>query len=107
MTTKQKATRNQRTTQLPATWRNEPWAKNVPGPLMTETLDNIQTDDRQVPTLVEAVKQARYVLSLYREGGTLAQEELAGEHGGDAKRRAQTEVRKCSAFIKLYSAAAA
>lgn len=37
------------------TWRNEKWAKHVPGPVMSETLDNIQIDDKRVPTLEEAL----------------------------------------------------
>lgn len=88
---------------VPATWRNEKWAKDVPGPVMDETLDNIQTDDKRPPTLTDAVKEAQYVLGLYHEGGTLAQEELAGECGPEAQRRAEAEVRKCKAFIKKYS----
>lgn len=84
-------------------WRNEKWAKHVPGPIMDETLDNIQTDDRKPPTLAEAVKEANYVLGLYSEGGTDAQCELSGEYGEEAKRRATAEVKKCKAFIKKYS----
>lgn len=86
-----------------ATWRSEKWAKDVPGPVMSETLDNIQTDDKRVPTLAEAVKEAQYVLGLYNEGGTQANEELAGEYGAAAKRAAQAEVRKCKAFIEKHS----
>jgi hypothetical protein len=86
-----------------ATWRSEKWAKDVPGPLMTETLDNIQVDDKRPPTLAEAVEQAKYVLGLYRESGTLAQEELAGEHGPEAKRGAKAEMHKCEAFIAKHS----
>lgn len=89
-------------TQKP-TWRSEPWAKDVPGPVMAETLDNVQMDDRYAPTQAEAVRQAQYVLSLYAESGTLAQQELAGEHGPDERRLAQSEVRKCKAFIAKYS----
>jgi hypothetical protein len=87
-----------------ATWRTEKWAKDVPGPVMSETLDNIQTDDKKVPTLPEAVKEAHYVLSLYREGGTQAQGELAGEYGPEAKRGASAEVRKLNKFILKYEA---
>jgi hypothetical protein len=87
-----------------ATWRTEKWAKDVPGPVMNETLDNIQTDDKRPPTLEEAVKEAKYVLGLYSEGGTQAQEELAGEHGPQAKRGASAEVRKLKKFIAKYSA---
>lgn len=70
---------------------------------MSETLDNVQNDDKAPPTLVKAVQEAKYVLGLYAEGGTLAREELQGEHGPEAKRKAKAEVRKCEAFIKKYA----
>lgn len=85
------------------TWRSEKWAEDVPGPVMSETLDNVQADDKRPPTLAEAVSEARHVLSLYNEGGTQANGELTGEYGTPAKRAAQTEVRKCKAFIDKYS----
>lgn len=86
-----------------ATWRSEKWSKDVPGPVMAETLDNIQNDAKKPPTLAEAVKEAQYVLGLYREGGTQAHAELAGEHGPDEQRLAKGEVRKCEAFIAKHS----
>jgi hypothetical protein len=88
---------------MQATWYDEKWAKDVPGPVMNETLDNIQRDDGRAPTLAEAVKEAHYVLSLYNEGGTMASDELAGECGPEAQKAAKAEVRKLRAFIKKYS----
>lgn len=90
---------------MEATWRDEKWAKHVPSPLMDETLDNIESDDKRPPTLAAAVKEARYVLSLYNEGGTDARAELEGEYGKEAQKIARAEVRKCQAFIKKYSEA--
>ncbi len=84
-------------------WRDRKWAKYVPGPLMDTTLDNIANDDKRPPTLAEAIEQATYVLGLYAEGGTVANEELNGEHGKDAQRGARAEIRKCNAFIAKFA----
>lgn len=91
---------------MEATWHNEKWARHVPGPVMDETLDNIEHDDKRPPTLAEAVKEAHYVLGLYNEGGTDARAELEGEYGSEAQKAARAEVRQCKAFIKKYSNAA-
>jgi hypothetical protein len=83
-------------------WQTQKWAKDVPYELSIK-LNEFETDDEKMPTLAEAVAEARYITSLYNESGTISSEELAGDHGVAAQKAAEKTVRDCAKFIKKYS----
>ena len=68
-------------------------------------LETISIDDKKEITdytVEEVVKEAKYILSLYSEGGTASHEELTGEDGEEAQLSARKEVRTLKAYIKKY-----
>lgn len=71
------------------------------------SLRNISEDDkREVSSYSqkEIVDEAKWVLSVYYESGTISNERLNGEWGAFDKKAAQTDVKKLKAFIKKYDA---
>src|SRR5690606_16014381 len=87
-------------------WKNAPWAEDVKSDELAVSLENVCTDMADagdgLPTLEFALREARYVLSTFGEGG----------HGnGDAyfyddeqSRWALAEIRKLESFIDKWTA---
>lgn len=86
-------------------WQKETWAKHVPYELSIK-LDEFEADDEKAPTLPEAVAEAKYIIGLHNEGGTVSSAMLAGEYGEDDRKAAMKTIKDCRAFIKKYGKAA-
>jgi hypothetical protein len=70
-------------------------------------LENISQDDKkQISdyTDAEILHEAKYVLEIYHESGTVSNDALMGEHGKDEQKSARDDVRKLKALIKKLSA---
>ena len=82
-------------------WRKEPWALDVPYELSL-SLDNFAHDDKKEPTLEMAIKEAKYIIDLHYEGGTLSAEELSGDFGPEAYEEAKYRIKEHKKFISKY-----
>lgn len=80
-------------------WMEQPWAAKVPSRL-AESLNNFESSDNRAPDLTEVIKEARYIIGLHHESGTISSEELSGEHGPAGVAEAEQRIRECEAFIK-------
>lgn len=70
-------------------------------------LENISQDDKkQISdyTDAEILHEAKYILEIYHESGTVSNDALMGEHGKDEQKSARDDVRKLKALIKKFSA---
>jgi len=70
-------------------------------------LENISQDDKkQISdyTDAEILHEAKYVLDIYHESGTVSNDALMGEHGKDEQKSARDDVRKLKALIKKFGA---
>jgi len=70
-------------------------------------LENISQDDKkQISdyTDAEILHEAKYVLEIYHESGTVSNDALMGEHGKDEQKSARDDVRKLKALIKKFGA---
>jgi hypothetical protein len=68
-------------------------------------LENISQDDKkQISdyTDAEILHEAKYVLEIYHESGTVSNDALMGEHGKDEQKSARDDVRKLKALIKKF-----
>ena len=69
-------------------------------------LENICADDNKKVdeyTQEALVAEAKYILSLYSEGGTTSSEELSGQAGSEAQKEARKQVRMLKNYIRKYS----
>jgi hypothetical protein len=70
------------------------------------SLRNISEDDKRELssyTKKEVVDEAKWVLSVFNEGGTISNDILNGEYGKSDQAIARKEVKQLKAFIKKYS----
>ena len=70
-------------------------------------LENISQDDKkQISdyTDTEILHEAKYILEIYHESGTVSNDALMGEHGKDEQKSARDDVRKLKALIKKFGA---
>jgi len=68
-------------------------------------LENISQDDKkQISdyTDAEILHEAKYVLEIYHESGTVSNDALMGEHGKEEQKSARDDVRKLKALIKKF-----
>lgn len=78
-------------------WVNEEWAKDVPF-YLSLYLDALETVEGRVPSLIEAVEKAKYILGKFNEPGHWRNcERLYGD-----KEMADT-LKRIQEFIKKYS----
>ena len=69
------------------------------------SLRNISEDDKRelsTYTKQEIVDEAKWVLSIFNESGTISNEILNGEYGKFDQSIARKEVKQLKAFIKKY-----
>ena len=67
-------------------------------------LKNISSDDNKAIeeyTRKEIVNEAKYVLSLYNEGGTLANEDLYSDNQ-KIRKEAESQIKQLKQYIKKY-----
>lgn len=87
----------------PKKWREEKWAADaIKSNELIIYLENWVSDFGKEPTLDDAIKEARYILTTFNEGGHGNCEDLVGENGMEAKTRARKEVRALNNFVKKY-----
>lgn len=73
---------------------------------LATSLETIACDDKKAITdytLVEVWNEARYILSLFHEGGTSSHDEYIGEYGREAQLKARKEVKILAAYIRRYT----
>jgi len=69
-------------------------------------LENISQDDKkQISdyTDAEILHEAKYVLEIYHESGTVSNDALMGEHGKDEQKSARDDVRKLKTLIAKFN----
>ena len=73
---------------------------------LATSLETIAIDDKKAITDYtpeEVWNEARYILSLFREGGTASHDEYIGEYGREAQLKARREVRILAAYVWKYT----
>lgn len=91
----------------PSSWRSQEWAKDArKSHELANTLDTLQTDEKRMPTVADAVSEAQYVLRTFNDGGHANNDDLTGANGNDAAKRARSETKAIEAFIRKYEAEA-
>ena len=83
-------------------WRSEPWASDVPYRL-DESLDGFEDADGKPPTLAMAIEEAKYIIGLHNEGGTVSGEMLSGDRGPEERKTALKTIKDLKSFIKKHS----